>query len=284
VSFYVNTTNATWSTGDIFSTGTLLATSTALDVSTLTGSYALHNFLWSNGNCQGLYPQNTYVFAVVPTITPSNTVNLGLAGGNDTASPQGGVFSSTSAGSSWSAVGANYSMYLKLLGLPNLAVDYAALGGATSTAIGYNDCSSYSGGLFSSSTLQGLFCYGQNALTGLANFILYPHAVSQAFLLNAYTDFQEVFPFNVFFSLSTTVEEAVDSYTGTPSSLNLTIGFPNLPGEAYSTSSISILSGTTLTDNLFDSTTLNWWYNLLLMFFSVVLAWTIYKVMWHPHE
>jgi len=99
------------------------------------------------------------------------------------------------------------------------------------------------------------------------------------YVQSAVDEFQGVFPFSVFFGIENIVASSTTSYS--TSSLTLTYTFPNA-NLSNSTGTISILTPTTLQDR-FGATAVNWWYNIILMLATVLLAWGIFKVIYHPH-
>lgn len=71
------------------------------------------------------------------------------------------------------------------------------------------DCSAYSGGLFSSSTLGALQCFGNNFIKTGVSLIFLPHDLSVNFLKDSFGALTEQFPFNIVFNLASTTQNLV---------------------------------------------------------------------------
>lgn len=104
------------------------------------------------------------------------------------------------------------------------------IGFSTST----NDCSVYSGGLFSSSTLQALGCYAENVGYNIVNFLFYPNT-GLTFFNERVNDFTNVFPFSLVFGTLEQIHESAENKSGS-GTISIPLGF--------SSTSISISSST----------------------------------------
>lgn len=123
------------------------------------------------------------------------------------------------------------------------------------------------------------------ALTkGLANVVgilFKPSELSLNWISASFEKAKTVFPFSIFFSTIDSVQNAVTNFDDSESTLNLEYTFPN-GNLSNSTGSITILNINTCSDR-FGTTWCNWWYNIILMLSSVLLAWGMFKVIYHPH-
>lgn len=100
------------------------------------------------------------------------------------------------------------------------------------------DCSIYSGGFFSSSTLAGLGCQFTNALQSAAIwlFVPQPDDAGMETLNSAIQSFQDVFPFNIFYNFASVVNNNSSGYTAGSDTISINWG-QSIPGIISITSS-----------------------------------------------
>jgi len=139
---------------------------------------------------------------------------------------------------------------------------------ATSTAIRFQT------GFFASCTNA---TSSQSLLSQVGCVLFNPSAATLGYLSDSYEEMQTVFPFSLFFGLNDIVTATIAAYDDSGLTLDWTVVLGG------TTSTIELLSPTTLTDHGFSATVLEWWYNLVLMGCTVLLAYGIYKVIYHPH-
>jgi hypothetical protein len=114
------------------------------------------------------------------------------------------------------------------------------------------DCSAFSGGLFSSSSLAALSCYAKDwAHYVFVELWFYPQ-MSTGFLTDSWEEFQDTFPFSVFFTVQDSLESAA---TTTAGSYELSFAF----GGGAAT--VNLLNSSTL-ENAVGSTTKNLIFNI----------------------
>lgn len=124
-------------------------------------------------------------------------------------------------------VGFEHATYLQeWSSIATSTIDYLRF--LTSTSTPDIDCSSYSAGLFSSSTLQALSCYTRETFFWAMEKLFYPSQASIDIVNEAITSFENVFPFNVFFTIVSTLETQADLVTA--STTAITIPYPPFAG------------------------------------------------------
>jgi len=99
--------------------------------------------------------------------------------------------------------------------------------------------------------------------------------------------FQQVFPFSLFYNLRSIVSAQVTSYSSAGTPLAMTVAFSAIPGGATpATSTITFANSTVLKDTVFQgsSTLLSWWYNLILIIVIVIFAYALYSAVVHTQE
>ena len=90
------------------------------------------------------------------------------------------------------------------------------------------------------------------------------------FISDRYVAYKTVFPFNVFFGTIDLVTNYSSSFA--TKSLNFTLAFPD-----FATSSVSLLTPTFFKDN-FGVLVTSVWYNAILSIVSVVMLYTLYRM------
>jgi hypothetical protein len=105
------------------------------------------------------------------------------------------------------------------------------------------------------------------------DYLFVPSGQSMDFIKSSYLQSQDVFPFSLVFELTNDIQDQITGGVAT-SSLTLVANLgDNIHG--YTTSSVSILTPTLMSDTLGSDVT-NWWYNIVLM---VVISLLLYE-MW----
>jgi len=109
------------------------------------------------------------------------------------------------------------------------------------------DCSGYSGGIFSSSTLGALGCYAEKTLVSVAGWFVIPPDWSINYIKNSFSDLKTRFPFSLVYGFTDTIKSGVSTATSSAqTSLSFDLTGSDLP---YKFSS-SILTPTTLNDTI----------------------------------
>jgi len=149
--------------------------------------------------------------------------------------------------------------------------------GTTATTV---DCSEIDDGTFLNGEKLG--CEIRKALGWFIDILVVPSQESQDYVSSSFADFQDVIPFNFFFGTIDLIQDAVADYDDSGLTLTLGTSFPNADLTNDTSNTITILNPSTLEDR-FGSTVTNWWFNIILMLATVLLAWGIFKVIYHPH-
>lgn len=123
----------------------------------------------------------------------------------------------------------------------------------------------------------GLGCNFRKAGVWILQVLFVPGQYSIGFIQSAYAQFQEVFPFNIFFGLNTIVQDSISSYDDSGLTLSLPLNFPG-----YASSSVAVLTPTILATHGFGSTALNWWFNLIIMGVILLFVRGVWHLV-HPH-
>lgn len=135
------------------------------------------------------------------------------------------------------------------------------IGTASSTV----DCSQYDDtAFFSSSTIASIGCYIKEAAVDTLNFLIIPDSAGGlTFLNNQFTEFQNTFPFSLFFNFNEIVELAIDSWETDGS----TFQFPVVLRVNLASTTIPLLSSSSIV-NIVGQESVN-----LLFEFQKYLAW-----------
>jgi len=110
---------------------------------------------------------------------------------------------------------------------------------STSSAF-YIDCSGYSGGLFTSSTLGAIGCYAQKVPMGIIGMLLAPLPQSTNYFSASFAEIKNQFPFSIITGIQESIETA-----GTEAN---TVSTSTLDFPIFGHGTISVLGPNTLTD------------------------------------
>lgn len=164
-------------------------------------------------------------------------------------------------------------------GLSNLGITSAMTATSTSQVLQTGAFSNCFSAETSASSTTGFW----GRIAGDFGCVLFkPADASLNYISESFTNLQSVFPFSIFFGTANIVEEAIATYDDSGQTLVLGTTFPNADLTNDTSNTITILNPTMVEDR-FGSTVTNWWYNIILMLATVLLAWGIFKVIYHPH-
>lgn len=96
---------------------------------------------------------------------------------------------------------------------------------STSTLISPVDCTGYTIGLFSSTTLDGIGCVVKKTASEILNWLFVPDPAAWVSLSESMQKFREIEPFNTIYSVRSTL--AGNLVTSTPATLSMTLPIPN---------------------------------------------------------
>lgn len=122
-----------------------------------------------------------------------------------------------------------------------------------------------------SSTLQEIGCELRAAGFALMKFFVVPGQSSTAFLISSYEDFQEVFPFSIFFSLT---DLAYEETSSTSTAGSVTIPWPSEIGGGSVVVFGTSTALKTITSNAFASTL----FNAILLIAVFAFGYAIFKI------
>jgi len=153
--------------------------------------------------------------------------------------------------------------------------------GITQAMIATSTTQSLHSGYFADCEVATSTSFWSNIAGSFGCVLFNPSDASMNYVGSAIDEFEQTFPFVVFFGTKDIVEEAISTYDDTGNTL--TLSFPMINGDlSSSTETITVMSPTMLQDRIGETYT-NWWYNIILMLATVLLAWGIFKVIYHPH-
>lgn len=128
------------------------------------------------------------------------------------------------------------------------------------------DCSGYTIGLFSSTTLPGILCVARQGVSWTANLLFIPHEISREFAAGALDQWKNIFPFSLFFSLNEIQQNSIGLGRAT-SSLTLQM----TGNTVITTSTIWIFNSTALEDIIGTSARDQLW-NFFVVIWAVALG------------
>lgn len=108
------------------------------------------------------------------------------------------------------------------------------------------DCSAFTLGLFSSTTIPAIFCQVKKTTYEIVDFLFIPSIAATSDFFNKLSLFRDVFPFSPFFTVLDTIGDESENFV-----VDDSMSF-NLP-LTFSSSSITILSSSTISDHLGQS-------------------------------
>ena len=139
-----------------------------------------------------------------------------------------------------------------------------------------DDCSTFEGSIFSSSTLEALGCVSKNVFQDVFKFLLKPTDLSLGFVDDTFKSYQSIFPFSIVFKSNDAIRSAIES-AKEDNAANITFNTTFHSGNPIS---ITILSSSTMV-NFFGDDLVNEWYNIILAFALAGLAVFAFKFVIH---
>lgn len=137
----------------------------------------------------------------------------------------------------------------------------APLEGEQAPPQSFRGCFDQSASFFSSSTIKGIAC-----------IFFVPGESSTGFMANAYESFQNVFPFSLFFAIADTIESELDTATQSTLSLTAPSGNGLITVPILSTSTLTALIGTTVTNTIH-----NFLLTVVILAFTATLVLSIFS-------
>jgi hypothetical protein len=138
-----------------------------------------------------------------------------------------------------------------------------------------DDCSSFIGSIFSSSTLEALGCVSKNVLKDVLVFFFKPSEFTTDFVQDTFNKFQSVFPFSIFFKTQAIVEQAIDDQAAAdPLTLNLNVTVGSSTSSSFPIALQFYDAG--IISDTYGEGIREFWYNTVIMLwiifcFSVVV-------------
>lgn len=169
---------------------------------------------------------------------------------------------------------------------PTSTTPYATATSTASFQFGNVDCT-VSTGWFDVPTGEGWYCILRKSGAWLFQSLFVPSNLSTDYMRNTYADFEQVFPFSIFFKITNTLSAGIaDTSLGSAKSVVYTFESPRLYSVtgaviyATSTDSITFSQSTTLA-SLIGADIVLLLFNGILMVAILVMIYLIYRMFFH---